>query len=59
MTELTALTLAEARDALKAREISSVELTQAHLDAMEAARALNAYVAVTADQALEHGARKR
>ena len=53
------LTLAEARDALKARKISSVELTQAHLDAMEAAKALNAYVAVTADQALSNGALKR
>ena len=52
MTDLTTLTLAEARDALKARKISSVELTHAHLDAMEAAKALNAYVAVTADQAL-------
>jgi aspartyl-tRNA(Asn)/glutamyl-tRNA(Gln) amidotransferase subunit A len=52
LTDLTTLTLAQARDALKARKISSVELTQAHLDAMEAAKALNAYVAVTADQAL-------
>ena len=31
LTDLTALTLAEARDALQARAISSVELTEAHL----------------------------
>ncbi|MGO9741370.1 MAG: Asp-tRNA(Asn)/Glu-tRNA(Gln) amidotransferase subunit GatA [Roseiarcus sp.] len=53
MTVLTALTLAEARDAVAARKVSSVELTRAHLAAIEAARPLNAYVAVTADQALE------
>ena len=53
MTELNALTLTEARDALKARKLSSVELTQAHLSAMEKAKALNAYVAVTPEAALE------
>ena len=53
MTDPTALTLAEARDALKARKLSSVEITKAHLNAMERAKALNAYVAVTAEQALE------
>ena len=53
MTDLTALTLAEARDALKSRKISSVELTNAHLAAIERARALNAYVAVTGEAALE------
>ena len=53
MTELTNLTLAEARDALATRKISSVELTKAHLSAMERARALNAYVAETPVHALE------
>ncbi len=53
MTELNLLTLAEARDALRARKVSSVELTRAHLDAIDAAKGLNAYVAVTADQALD------
>ena len=53
MTELNSLTLAEARDAVRAREVSSVELTRAHLEAIENARALNAYVAVTADHALD------
>ncbi|WP_408086449.1 Asp-tRNA(Asn)/Glu-tRNA(Gln) amidotransferase subunit GatA [Rhodoplanes sp. SY1] len=46
------LSLTEARDALKRREISAVELTQAHLDAIEKARVLNAYVLETPDKAL-------
>ena len=53
MTDLTALTLAEARDALKSRKLSSVELTEAHLGAIERAPGLNAFVAVTADHAME------
>ncbi|MDC7787750.1 Asp-tRNA(Asn)/Glu-tRNA(Gln) amidotransferase subunit GatA [Rhodoplanes sp. TEM] len=48
----TALSLAEARDALKRRELSAVELTQAHLEAIEQARVLNAYVLETPDKAL-------
>ncbi len=52
MTELTSLTLAEARDRLKSRAISSLEITRAHLAAMERAKALNAFVATTADKAL-------
>ena len=52
MTDLNELTLSETRDGLTARKFSSVELTKAHLVAMEKARALNAYVAETADKAL-------
>jgi aspartyl-tRNA(Asn)/glutamyl-tRNA(Gln) amidotransferase subunit A len=52
MTELTSLTLADARDRLRKKEFSAVELAQAHLAAMEKARALNAYVLETPDQAL-------
>ncbi|MFD2251769.1 aspartyl-tRNA(Asn)/glutamyl-tRNA(Gln) amidotransferase subunit A [Pseudochelatococcus lubricantis] len=52
MTDLTQLTLAEARDGLTARRFSSTELTQAHLDAIDAAGALNAYVLVTPEKAL-------
>ena len=52
MTDPTALTLAEARDALAAKKLSSLELTQAYLGAMERARALNAYIAETPEQAL-------
>ena len=57
MTDLTRLTLAEARDGLKAQALLRRELTQAHIDAVEAARALNAFVLETPEQALEHGAR--
>jgi aspartyl-tRNA(Asn)/glutamyl-tRNA(Gln) amidotransferase subunit A len=52
LTDLTSLTLAEARDQLKVRALSSVELTNAHLEAIERGKALNAYVAVTAEKAL-------
>ncbi|MGZ3320634.1 MAG: Asp-tRNA(Asn)/Glu-tRNA(Gln) amidotransferase subunit GatA [Xanthobacteraceae bacterium] len=51
MSELTSLTLAEARDRLRRREFSAVELADAHLAAMERARALNAYVLETPDRA--------
>jgi aspartyl-tRNA(Asn)/glutamyl-tRNA(Gln) amidotransferase subunit A len=51
MTELTSLTLGEARDGLRSRRFSAVEIAEAHLAAMEAARALNAYVLETPDQA--------
>ena len=53
MTDLTHLTLAEARDALHKRSISATDLTKAHLGAMEKARALNAYITETPDKALE------
>ena len=49
---LTSLTLAEAREALRGRKFSAVELAQAHLSAMEQARVLNAYVLETPDRAL-------
>ena len=52
MTNLTDLTLADARKALREKSISSVELTRAHLDAIEKAKGLNAFVAVTAERAL-------
>ena len=56
MTDLTSLTLAEARDQLKSRAISSIEIARAHLDAMERAKALNAYVVTTAEKALDMAA---
>jgi len=52
LSDLTSLTLAEARDGLKARRFSSRELTTAHLQAMERARGLNAYIVETPEQAL-------
>ena len=53
MSQLTSLTLKAALDGLKAKTFSSVELTQAHVSAVEAARALNAYVLETPEKALE------
>ncbi|OJV00170.1 MAG: aspartyl/glutamyl-tRNA amidotransferase subunit A [Shinella sp. 65-6] len=54
MTELTRLTIAEAREKLGAKEITAVELTDAYLGAIEAANgALNAYVTVTPEKARE------
>src|SRR4051812_19786204 len=53
MDDLTNLTLAEARDGLKARTFSATELTQAHLAAIEAARPLNAFLRETPERALE------
>lgn len=53
MTSPTHMTLAEARDALKAKKISATELTQAHLDAIEKHNPkLNAYVHHTPEIAL-------
>ncbi|WP_142849765.1 Asp-tRNA(Asn)/Glu-tRNA(Gln) amidotransferase subunit GatA [Telmatospirillum sp. J64-1] len=53
MTRLTDLTMAQARDGLAKGEFTSVELTEAHVKAMEAARGLNAYITETPDLALE------
>jgi aspartyl-tRNA(Asn)/glutamyl-tRNA(Gln) amidotransferase subunit A len=51
--ELHTLTLAQAHDLLKRREISSVELTRAVLDRIAAVDAgIQAYLTVTADEAL-------
>ncbi|WP_375450876.1 Asp-tRNA(Asn)/Glu-tRNA(Gln) amidotransferase subunit GatA [uncultured Devosia sp.] len=53
MTDLTRLSLAEARKGLAAKTFTATELTGAYLEAIEAANpALNAYVAVTGEQAL-------
>ncbi|PKU23903.1 Asp-tRNA(Asn)/Glu-tRNA(Gln) amidotransferase GatCAB subunit A [Telmatospirillum siberiense] len=56
MSDLTKLTLAAARDGLKAKSFSAVELTRAHIDAMDRNRALNAFVTETPDLALERAA---
>lgn len=57
MTELTKLTIAEARDKLKSGDIKSVELTDAYLDAISAANDhLNAYIKVTGDKARDMAA---
>src|ERR1700674_4569840 len=51
MTLLTSMTIAEARNGLANRSFTSLELTEAHLAAIEAARSLNAFVLETPDQA--------
>ena len=51
MTDLTSLTLADAREGLTQKSFTALELTDAHLAAMEKARVLNAYVLETPDQA--------
>jgi len=53
LTDLTKLTLAEARDGLTAKKFSATELTQAFIKAIDAANPhLNAYVLATPDHAL-------
>ncbi|WP_449255715.1 Asp-tRNA(Asn)/Glu-tRNA(Gln) amidotransferase subunit GatA [Bosea sp. (in: a-proteobacteria)] len=56
MTDLTRLTLTEARDGLKAKTFSATELTKAHIAAVEKGRALNAYVLETPEHALKQAA---
>jgi len=51
MSELTALTIANARDGLKQKQFSAAELADAHLAAIEKARSLNAYVLETPERA--------
>ncbi|MDF3607833.1 Asp-tRNA(Asn)/Glu-tRNA(Gln) amidotransferase subunit GatA [Paracoccus sp. DMF-8] len=65
MSELNTLTIAEARDRLRARDVTATELTEACLGAIDAAGALNAFVhktpeiarrmAAEADQRLAQG----
>ncbi len=56
MSDLNALTIAEARDKLRAKEISSAELTDACLNAIEGSGALNAFVHNTPELAREQAA---
>jgi aspartyl-tRNA(Asn)/glutamyl-tRNA(Gln) amidotransferase subunit A len=53
MTELNALTIAEARDALRKGDVTSVELTEACLKAIDAADTLNAVVHKTPEIAMD------
>ncbi len=53
MTDLTALKISEIRDGLKAKDFTALELTDAYIDAVEAARGLNAYIKETPEQARE------
>jgi len=51
MTDPTSLTLAQARDLLRQKKVSALELADAHLAAIVRARALNAFVLETPDEA--------
>jgi len=53
VTDLTSLTLADARDGLRKKSFSAAELAAAHVAAVEKARALNAYVLETPERAAE------
>lgn len=54
MTDFTKLSLAQTRDGIKAKDFTSLEVTDAYLGAIAQANPkLNAYVAVTGDQARE------
>lgn len=57
MSALTKLTLAGALDGLAKGEFTSVELTKAHIEAVEAARGLNAYILETPEKALDMAAK--
>ena len=53
MSDLNKLTLADARDKLRAKEVTSVELTEACLSSIEGSNALNAFVHNTPEIAME------
>jgi aspartyl-tRNA(Asn)/glutamyl-tRNA(Gln) amidotransferase subunit A len=57
MTNLNNLTIAEARDKLKSKEITSLELTHSCLSAIDAADELGAFVHKTPELALEQAKR--
>jgi aspartyl-tRNA(Asn)/glutamyl-tRNA(Gln) amidotransferase subunit A len=51
MSDLLDLSLADARDGLRKKAFTAVELTEAYLAAMDKTRVLNAYITETPDQA--------
>jgi aspartyl-tRNA(Asn)/glutamyl-tRNA(Gln) amidotransferase subunit A len=53
VNNLNDITLAEARDGLSRGDYTSVELTEAHIKAIEAARDLNSFITETPNVALE------
>ncbi len=56
MTNLTDLSIAEARDGLSGKQFSAVDLTKAYLEAMQTATGLNAFISPTPDKALDMAA---
>lgn len=53
MTDLTDLTIAGLRDGFRAGDFSAREVAEAHIAAVEAGRALNAFIVETPEHALE------
>lgn len=53
MSDLTNLTLSAAREKLRNKEISAVELAEAHIDAVKQTAGLNAYILTTEGKAIE------
>lgn len=53
MTDLTKISIAEARDGMKRGDFTSVELTEAHIAAVDGFDAMNAYIVKTPEKALE------
>jgi aspartyl-tRNA(Asn)/glutamyl-tRNA(Gln) amidotransferase subunit A len=51
MNDLTSLTIALAREGLRKKEFSAIELTEAYIASVEKARILNAYIVETPDKA--------
>ncbi len=56
MSELTRMTMKEARGRLEKGELSAKDLAEAHIAAVEKARPLNAFITETPDRALEMAA---
>lgn len=53
MTDLTKLTIAEARDALRNKDFTAVELTESYIKILQEKRQLNAFVCECPDKAVE------
>ncbi len=51
MSSLTSLTIAKAREGLRKKEFTALELTEAYIAAIEKSRILNAYIVETPDKA--------
>ena len=56
MSELTHLSIDKALSGLKNKDFTAVELTQAHIDAVESARSLHAFIVETPELALKQAA---
>ncbi|PCI88631.1 MAG: Asp-tRNA(Asn)/Glu-tRNA(Gln) amidotransferase GatCAB subunit A [Hyphomicrobiales bacterium] len=53
MSDLTNLTLSDAREKLRNKDITAVELAEAHIDAMQQTAGLNAFIFNTEEKAIE------